>query len=100
MWRNRDDPGEDLMSPFRSRSVELFGRFRVAFWAFSAGIVGLYVYGLVWGAYSPLDLGGGILSFICLTLLVLFIIHEVLLRREMRLHRHDMDHSDRERRGF
>jgi hypothetical protein len=98
--RDRDGPGEDLTSESRSRSVEVFGRFRVAFWAFSAGLVGLYVYGLVWRAYSPLELGGGVLSIICLTLLVLFIFHEVHLRREMRLHRHDTDHSDRERRGF
>lgn len=88
------------MSAVWSRSVELFGRFRVAFWAFSAGLVGLYLYGLIWGAYSPLDLGGGVLSIVCITLLVLFAIHEVHMRREMRRHRHDMDHSDRERRGF
>ena len=88
------------MSPFRSRALELFGRFRVAFWAFSAGLVGLYVYGLIWGAYSPLALGGGALSILCLTLLVLFSIHEVHMRREMRKYRHEADHSDRERRGF
>jgi hypothetical protein len=31
---------------------------------------------------------------------MLFIIHEIHLRREMRMHQHEMDHSDRERRGF
>ena len=99
--RDRDDPGDDLMTDRApSRTVELFGRFRVAFWACSAGIVGLYIYGLVWGAYSPLALGGGLLSIACLALLVLFAFHEIHIRREMRKHRHEMDHSDRERRGF
>ena len=88
------------MNGRRSRTLEVFGRFRVAFWAFSAGIAGLYVYGLAWGAYSPLALGGGLLSIACLTLLVLFVFHEVHIRRELRKYRHDLDHSDRERRGF
>ena len=75
-----------------------FERFRVAFWVFTAGIVALYLYGLIWRAYSPLELG--LISVVCLTLLPLFAVHEVLLRRELRNHRREPDHSHRERRGF
>ena len=75
-----------------------FEKFRVAFWMFTAGIVGLYLYGLVWQAYSPLQLGA--LSVACLALLVLFIAHEVMLRRDLRRHPREVDHADKERRGF
>ncbi len=75
-----------------------FERFRVAFWVLAAGIVGLYLYGLVWQAYSPLQLG--LLSVICLSLLTLFIVHEVMLRRDLRKHPREVDHTDKERRGF
>jgi hypothetical protein len=75
-----------------------FERFRVAFWVFAAGAVGLYLYGLVWQAYSPLQLGA--LSVICLALLALFVTHEVMLRRELRNHPREVDHTDKERRGF
>jgi hypothetical protein len=78
---------------------ELYERFRVAFWAFSAGIIGLYLYGLFIGIYGPLGLG--LLSIICIALIVLFAIHEIRLRREMRRHPpHTFDHADRERRGW
>ena len=79
--------------------AELFARFRVAFWALAAGILGLYLYGLFLGIYGPLELG--LLSFVCLGLLVLFVVHEVRLRRERRkFPPHEFDHTDRERRGW
>jgi hypothetical protein len=77
---------------------ETFAKFRVGFWVFSAGIIGLYLYGLVWGAYSPLELGA--LSAVCLTLLALFVFHEVRLRIELHRHPREVDHTDKERRGF
>jgi hypothetical protein len=77
---------------------ETFARFRVAFWVLAAGIIGLYLYGLVWQAYSPLQLG--VLSVICLTLLGLFVAHEVMLRRSLRRHPREVDHTEKERRGF
>jgi hypothetical protein len=77
---------------------EWFERFRVAFWVSAAGLLGLYLYGLVWGAYGPLELG--LLSVICVTLLVLFIYHEVRLRVELHRHPREVDHTDKERRGF
>jgi uncharacterized membrane protein len=77
---------------------QTFERFRVAFWVFSAGVVGLYLYGLVWQAYSPLQLGA--LSVVCLALLALFVVHEVMLRRDLRNHPREVDHADKERRGF
>jgi hypothetical protein len=77
---------------------EAFERFRVAFWVAAAAITGFYLYGLFLGIYAPLELG--LLSFTCLTLLVLFTIHEVLLRRELRNHPREVDHADKERRGF
>ena len=78
---------------------ELFARFRVAFWALTAGVIALYLYGLFAGVYSPLQLGA--LSFVCLALMLLFVIHEIRLRREMRRHPpHTYDHADRERRGW
>jgi hypothetical protein len=75
-----------------------FERFRVAFWVLAAGIVGLYLYGLVWQAYSPLELG--LLSVICIILLGMFVAHEVMLRRDLRRHPREVDHTDKERRGF
>lgn len=78
---------------------ERFEQLRVAFWALTAGIIGLYLYGLFLGIYSPLQLG--VLSVVCLVLLVLFAIHEVRLRRERRkFPPHTFDHRDRERRGW
>ena len=77
---------------------ETFEKFRVAFWVFSAGLICLYLYGLFFQAYSPLELG--VISFICLGLLALFAVHEVMLRRELRNHPREVDHTDKERRGF
>ncbi len=77
---------------------ETFEKFRVGFWVLAAGIVGLYLYGLVWRAYSPLQLG--LLSVICLTLLGLFVAHELMLRRELHRNPREVDHTDKERRGF
>jgi hypothetical protein len=77
---------------------QAFARFRVAFWVASAGILGLYLYGLAWGAYSPLELG--VLSVVCVALLVLFVFHEVRLRLEIHRHPREVDHTDKERRGF
>ena len=73
-------------------------RFRPFFWVLTAGILGMYFYGLFLGIYAPLELG--VLSFACLALLVLFVVHEVLLRRQARGHLDEVDHSDRERRGW
>lgn len=75
-----------------------FERFRVAFWVFSAGLVGLYLYGLVWGAYTALQLGA--LSVVCLGLLILFVFHEIRLRIDLHKHPREVDHTDKERRGF
>ena len=77
---------------------ETFARFRVAFWVFSGGVIGLYLYGLVWGAYSPLQLGA--LSVVCLVILALFVFHEIRLRIELHNHPREVDHTDKERRGF
>jgi TRAP-type C4-dicarboxylate transport system permease large subunit len=79
--------------------ADLFVRFRVAFWALTAGVIGLYLYGLASGVYGPFELGT--LSVACILLIVLFAIHEVRLRREIARHPpHSYDHSDRERRGW
>jgi len=75
-----------------------FEKFRVAFWVASAGLIGLYIYGLVWGAYGALQLG--VLSFVCLALLALFVFHEIRLRVDLRRHPREVDHTDKERRGF
>ena len=77
---------------------EAFERFRVAFWMFSGGLLALYIYGLLWRAYSPLELG--LISVVCVTLLVLFAFHEVRLRLELHRHPREVDHADKERRGF
>jgi hypothetical protein len=78
---------------------EQFEKLRVVFWALAAGVVGLYLYGLFLGIYSPLQLG--VLSIVCLALLVLFAIHEFRLRQERKAHPpHEFDHADRERRGW
>jgi hypothetical protein len=78
---------------------EAFEKFRVVFWALTAGVLGLYLFGLFLGIYSPLQLGA--LSIVCLVLLVMFAIHEVRLRRELRANPpRELDHSDRERRGW
>ncbi len=74
-----------------------FERFRHLFWALAAGLIVLYLFGLVLGVYSPLELG--LLSAVCLVLIVMFTIHELRLRRELREHP-DRDHTDRERRGW
>jgi TRAP-type C4-dicarboxylate transport system permease large subunit len=76
-----------------------FDKFRAVFWALAAGVVGLYLYGLFLGIYSPLQLG--LLSVVCLVLLVMFAMHELALRRERRSHPpKEFDHTDRERRGW
>lgn len=75
-----------------------FERFRVAFWVLSAGIICLYLYGLFFQAYSPLQLG--VLSVACLVLLVLFVVHEVRLRIELHKNPREVDHTDKERRGY
>ena len=78
---------------------EAFEKFRVAFWLLSAAVLGLYLYGLFLGIYGPLELGA--LSIVCLVLLVLFAIHELRLRRELASRpRRELDHADRERRGW
>jgi hypothetical protein len=77
---------------------QAFERFRIVFWVASAGILGLYLYGLAWGAYSPLELG--LLSVVCVALLVLFVFHEVRLRLELHNNPREVDHTDKERRGF
>ncbi len=69
------------------------------FWALAAGVLGLYLYGLFLGIYSPLELGA--VSIVCLVLLVVFAIHEARLRLELKNRpRRELDHSDRERRGW
>ena len=75
-----------------------FERFRVLFWVVAAAVIGFYLYGLFLGIYGPFELG--LLSFISLALLVLFTIHEMRLRRELRHHPREVDHTDKERRGF
>ncbi len=75
-----------------------FEKFRVAFWVASGGLIGLYIYGLVWGAYGALELG--VLSFVCLALLALFVFHEIRLRVDLHRHPREVDHTDKERRGF
>ena len=72
-------------------------RVRAVFWALSAGVVVLYVYGLVLGVYGPLQLG--LLSAVCIVLLIGLAIHEARVRRALRADRHP-DHKDRERRGW
>lgn len=58
----------------------------------------LYLIGLFMGVYSPLELG--VMSVLCIALLVLFTIHEVRLRRALGRDRGLVDHRDRERRGW
>lgn len=92
--------GSVLAGRDRVRGVRAaFERFRVAFWALAAALIALYGIGLFLGIYSPLQLG--LLSFVCLGTIVLFAVHEVRLRREIRRHPpHTFDHADRERRGW
>lgn len=83
--------------------TSFFERFRLLLWALAAAVIGFYVYGLVLGLYSPLELG--LLSVVSLALIVLFTIHELRLRRELREGKfHDEyaheGHDARERRGF
>lgn len=75
----------------------LLDNLRVAFWVLATGVVVLYVYGLVLGVYSPLQLG--LLSVVCLALIVGLAIHEVRLRKALKEDPH-RDHTDRERRGW
>ena len=80
-----------------------FARFRLFLWGLAAGVIGLYLYGLFLGIYGPLELG--LLSAACLALIVLFTIHELRLRRELRAGTHHDEyaketHAAKERRGF
>jgi len=72
-------------------------------WALAAAVIGFYVYGLLLGLYGPLELG--LLSVVSLSLIVLFTIHELRLRRELREGKYHDEyaqegHDARERRGF
>lgn len=78
--------------------AERFEKLRVLFWTLTAGLLALYVFGLVLGVYSPLELG--LLSVLCVVLLVLFTIHEIRLRRKLKAEPRQVDHADKERRGF
>lgn len=83
--------------------ASFFERFRLFLWGLAAGVIALYVFGLVLGAYGPLELG--LLSVICLVLVVLFAIHEMRMRRNLRDKKTSDEsdherHSARERRGF
>lgn len=83
--------------------ASFFTRFRVLLWGLAAGVIVLYVFGLVLGVYGPLELG--VLSVICLVLIVLFAVHEIRLQRAVREHGASEGtererHADRERRGF
>jgi hypothetical protein len=80
-----------------------FEKFRLFLWALAGIVIGLYLYGLFLGLYEPLELG--LLSFLCLALIVLFAIHEFRLRRELRAGTHHDEyasetHAAKERRGF
>jgi membrane protein implicated in regulation of membrane protease activity len=80
-----------------------FEKFRLLLWGLAAGVVGLYLYGLFLGLYSPLQLG--LLSAVCLALIILFGIHELRLRRELRAGTYHDEyasetHAAKERRGF
>jgi hypothetical protein len=83
--------------------ASFFERFRLLLWGLAAAVIGLYIYGLILGVYGPLELG--LLSVVCLALIVLFTIHELRLRRELRKGKfHDEyareGHDARERRGY
>jgi len=72
-------------------------------WALAGILIGLYLYGLFLGLYGALELG--LLSVFCLVLIVLFAIHELRLRRELRAATHHDEyaretHAAKERRGF
>ena len=80
-----------------------FERFRLLLWALAAAVIGFYIYGLFLGLYGPLELG--LLSVVSLSLIVLFTIHELRLRRELREGKYHDEyaregHDARERRGF
>lgn len=80
-----------------------FEKFRLLLWGLAGIVIGLYLYGLILGLYAPLELG--LLSAVCLALIVLFAIHELRLRRELRAGTHHDEyasetHAARERRGF
>ena len=83
--------------------ASFFERFRLLLWTLAAAVIGFYIYGLFLGLYGPLELG--LLSVLSLFLIVLFTIHELRLRRELRKGKfHDEyaseSHEARERRGF
>ncbi len=83
--------------------ASLFERFRLLLWALAAAVIGLYIYGLFLGLYGPLELG--LLSVVSLSLIVLFTIHELRLRRELRKGKYHDEyaregHDARERRGY
>jgi TRAP-type C4-dicarboxylate transport system permease large subunit len=98
--------GEIAVGRARKESVtaaSFFEWFRLLLWALAAAVIGFYIYGLVLGIYSPLELG--LLSVVSLSLIVLFTIHEVRLRRELREGKYHDEyaregHDARERRGF
>ena len=80
-----------------------FEKFRLFLWGLAGIVIGLYLYGLLLGLYGPLELG--LLSFVCLALIVLFGIHELRLRRELRAGTYHDEyasetHAAKERRGF
>ena len=83
--------------------ASFFERFRLLLWALAAAVIGFYIYGLILGLYGPLELG--LLSVVSLSLIVLFTIHELRLRRELREGKYHDEyaregHDARERRGY
>jgi hypothetical protein len=83
--------------------ASVFERFRLLLWALAGAVIGLYLYGLFLGLYGPLELG--LLSVVCLALILLFAVHELRLRRELRAGTHHDEyaregHDARERRGY
>jgi membrane protein implicated in regulation of membrane protease activity len=83
--------------------ASFFERFRLLLWALAAAVIGFYFYGLFLGLYGPLELG--LLSVVSLSLIVLFTIHELRLRRELRKGKYHDEyaregHDARERRGY
>jgi membrane protein implicated in regulation of membrane protease activity len=80
-----------------------FEKFRLLLWGLAGIMIGLYLYGLFLGLYGALQLG--LLSVLCLALIVLFAIHELRLRRELQAGTHHDEyasetHAAKERRGF
>lgn len=77
-------------------------RLTIVFWLLALGYLGLYVYGLVMGVFSPGEMVG--FTVVAVVIAVLYAVRVIRVRRAMRDHNHDElmkgVHHSRETMGF